>query len=165
MSSELIIDRATLADLDGIMTLQADNQPERGGNLAASFNLSQITYMIVHRPVVVARRDHQVVAFLMNSKPEMNQDIPIIAAMFDAYQASSNSYIYGPVCVREDMRGQGLAQAMFNLLRSMEEGREAVLFIRKSNVASIRAHEKMGMKPVASFQFAEEDYLVLSYLG
>jgi hypothetical protein len=42
-------------------------------------------------------------------------------------------------------------------------GREGILFIRRDNPASLRAHAKMGMQEVAGFVFNANDYVVLSY--
>jgi len=44
-------------------------------------------------------------------------------------------------------------------------GREGILFIRRDNPASLRAHEKMGMREVAGFVFNGNDYVALSYIG
>jgi predicted GNAT family acetyltransferase len=50
-------------------------------------------------------------------------------------------------------------------LRRLEPGREGVLFIRRDNPASLRAHAKMGMREVADFVFEGRDFVVLSYVG
>ena len=159
------IGRATEADLDGIMELQAANQPERGGMLSASLSRSRVADMIAGRPLIVARRSGRVVAFLMNSTRGTNDSVPIIRAMLDAYPGKADAYVYGPVCVKEEERGKGLAQAMFTELRRLERGREGILFIRRDNPASLRAHTKMGMHEVAGFAFGGIDYAVLSYVG
>jgi hypothetical protein len=44
-------------------------------------------------------------------------------------------------------------------------GREGILFIRRDNPASLRAHAKMGMHEVAGFVFNENEYVALSYIG
>lgn len=159
------IGRATEADLDGIMELQAANQPERGGMLSANLSRSRVAEMMVGRPLIVARRRGRVVAFLMNSTREMNDDVPIIRAMLGAYPGTADAYVYGPICVKEEERGNGLAQAMFTELRRLELGREGILFIRRDNPASLRAHTRMGMREVAGFGFGGIDYAVLSYVG
>lgn len=159
------IGRATEADLDGIIELQAANQPERGGMLSANLSRSRVAEMIRERPLIVARRSGRVVAFLMNSTREMNDDVPVIRAMLDAYPGTADAYVYGPICVKEEERGQGLAQAMFTELRRVEPGREGILFIRRGNPASLRAHTKMGMREVAGFVFGGIDYVILSYVG
>lgn len=162
---EVIIGRATEADLDGIMDLQAANQPARGGMLSAEFPRSYVVAMMRARPLIVARRSNRVVAFLMNSTREMNGNVPIIRAMLAAYPGTPEAYVYGPICVEEGERGQGLAQAMFSELRRLEPGREGILFIRRDNPASVRAHTKMGMRQVADFGFGGSEYVVLSYVG
>ena len=159
------IGRANEADLDGIMALQAANQPERGGMLSASLSGSRVAEMIAGRPLIVARRSGRVIAFLMNSTREMNHDVPIIRAMLDAYPGTADGYVYGPICVMEEERGQGLASAIFTELRRLEPGREGMLFIRRDNPASLRAHTRMGMRDVAGFGFGGVDYVVLSYVG
>ena len=72
---------------------------------------------------------------------------------------------YGPICVSEEERGKGLAQAMLAELRRREPGREGILFIRRDNPASLRAHAKMGMREMADFVFDGKDYVALSYIG
>ena len=161
----LDVGRGTEADLDGIMELQAANQLERGGMLSAALSRSQVTEMVRARPLIVARRSGRIVAFLMNGTREMNEDVAIIRAMLDAYPGGAGAYVYGPVCVSEEERGKGLAQAMFTELRRLQPGREGILFIRRDNSASLRAHTKMGMREVAGFVFGGIDHVVLSYIG
>ena len=75
----------------------------------------------------------------MASTRAMMAELPVIAAMFSAYTAAADAYVYGPVCVDPAERGNGLAAAMFAQLRRLEPGREGVLFIRADNEASLRA--------------------------
>jgi predicted GNAT superfamily acetyltransferase len=121
--------------------------------------------MMDDMPLIVARRNGKVVGFLMTTTREMNADLAIVKAMFTAYKGSTNAYVYGPICVDASERGKGLAQAMFAELRRLESGREGILFIRRDNEASIRAHARMGMREVGEFQFNGGDFAVLSYIG
>lgn len=162
---EVNIGRATERDLDGILELQAANQLERGGMLSAELPRSRVAEMMRDMPLIVARRDGRIVAFLMNRSRAMDGEVPIVRAMLDAYPGASDAYVYGPICVSEAERGKGLAQAMFAELRRLEPGREGILFIRRDNPASLRAHEKMGMREVAGFVFSGIDHAVLSYVG
>ena len=92
------IGRAIEADLDGIMELQAANQPERRGMLSANLSRSRVTEMMVGRPLIVARRSGRVVAFHMNSTREMNDNVPMIRAMLDVSRDGRR------VCVWPHMR-------------------------------------------------------------
>ena len=159
------ISKASEADLDGILKLQAANQIDQGGTLSANLPRPRVTAMMDDMPLIVARRNGKVVGFLMTTTREMNADLAIVKAMFAAYKGSTNAYVYGPICVDASERGKGLAQAMFAELRRLESGREGILFIRRDNEASIRAHARMGMREVGEFQFNGGDFAVLSYIG
>jgi len=162
---EVEISQAFETDIEGILELQAANQAGKGGSLSASLPRSRIIKMMGSMPIVVARCKGRIVGFLMTSTRAMNADIPIIRAMLAAYRGTDNAYVYGPVCVEADKRGRGLAQAMFAELRQLQPGREGILFIRRDNTASLRAHKKMGMRKVASFKFGGADLAVFSYFG
>ena len=162
---EADIGLASEADLDGIVELQAANQPEQGGTLSASLPRSRIAEMMREMPLIVARRGDRIAGFLMTSTRAMNADVPIIRAMLAAYSGTSDAYVYGPVCVGAEERGKGLAQAMFSELRRLAPAREGILFIRRDNSASLRAHAKMGMREVANFVFGGNELAVLSYIG
>ena len=163
--SETDIVRASEVDLDGIVELQAANQPERGGTLSVSLPRSRIAEMMREMPLIVARRGDHITGFLMASTRTMNAGIPIISAMLAAYPGTPEAYVYGPICVGAEERGKGLAQAMFSELRRLAPAREGILFIRRDNSASLRAHAKTGIREVAGFMFDGNEFAVLSYLG
>ena len=75
----------------------------------------------------------------------------------------SDAYISGPICVAESERGHGLATALFAELRERLPERECVAFVRRDNAASLRAHLKMGMKDVASFEHDGVAHAVLAF--
>ena len=160
-----MIRQATEADLDGIVALQRANQMAQGGMLSAEIPRWRIAEMMHSMPLIVAKRDGHVRGFLMASTRAMMAELPVIAAMFSAYTAAADAYVYGPVCVDPAERGNGLAAAMFAQLRRLEPGREGVLFIRADNEASLRAHGRMGMREVAQFKLDGADFAVFSYIG
>ncbi|MGH6643993.1 MAG: GNAT family N-acetyltransferase [Bradyrhizobium sp.] len=160
-----VVSEATNADLDGVLELQAENQIDRGGVLSASLSRSRVAAMMRDMPLIVARRGGLVTGFLMTTTKAMNADLPIVQAMFAAYQGRSDAYVYDPICVGAEERGKGLAQAMFEELRALEPGREGILFIRRDNEASLRAHTRMGMREVAEFRFNDFAFAVFSYIG
>ena len=159
------IGQASEADLAGILALQAANQPGRGGALSASLPRPRIAAMMQEMPLIVARRGGRIIGFLMTGTRAMATDVPIVGAMLAAYPGDSTAYVYGPICVAAEERGKGLAQAMFAGLRRLAPGREGILFIRRNNAPSLRAHERMGMREVASFRYGGSEFAVLSYVG
>lgn len=121
--------------------------------------------MMREMPMIVARRGDLITGFLMTSSRAMNADVPIINAMLAAYPGTADAYVYGPICVDAAERGKGLAQAMYSELRRQVPGREGILFIRRDNTVSLRAHKKMGMREVAGFVFDGIELAVLSCPG
>ena len=157
---------ATAGDIDEILALQAENQPDQGGTLSAALPRERIAGLVAGpMPVVVARRAGRVVGYVIAAEPSDVRHIPIIAAMLETYRGDGGAYVYGPICVAATERGQGLAQRLFHALESRLPGREGILFIREDNAASLRAHEKMGMHRVGTFEFAGAAIAVLAYRG
>jgi len=52
--------------------------------------------------------------------------------------------------------------ALYADLVGRRPGREAILFIRAGNTASLRAHARLGMREVGRFTLGGEDFRVLS---
>lgn len=87
---------------------------------------------------------------------------PVVQAMLAAWPGGEDAYTYGPVCIAGSERGQGLLAGLYAALQQHYPGREAILFIRRDNAASLRAHERLGMHEVAGFALDGVDYAVFS---
>jgi len=164
-SDGIEIGTAEERDLDGILALQEANQPERGGTLSARLSRRQIAAMLADLPLMVARRGEAIVGYLLAASPATVSAVPIVRAMLAAYPGKPGAHVYGPIVVAGAERGRGLAQRLFESLRTRLPGREGILFIRADNTASLRAHEKMGVVPRGTFRHNDHDYVVLSYEG
>jgi predicted GNAT superfamily acetyltransferase len=82
--------------------------------------------------------------------------------MLRAWPGADDAYVYGPVCVAESHRGQGILRKLFDEVKRRLPGSEAVLFIQKGNDVSRVAHSRLGMRQVAQFVHNGEDFLVFS---
>jgi ribosomal protein S18 acetylase RimI-like enzyme len=167
MPENITIRVATLIDLKEILELQSENQTSQGGMLSGELTLRQIQEMMHDMPQIVAIVDNQIVGFLLTTSQAVHKkrNVPIVDTMFTSYAGNIESYIYGPVCVSKTHRGKGLAQLMFKKLLLQEPNREGILFIRNDNQASLRAHEKMGIHKVSTFNFNNSEFSVLAYLS
>ena len=87
---------------------------------------------------------------------------PPVAKMLEVWPGGTDSYIYGPVCVAKEARGQGVLEALYVRLRQIFPNREAILFIRADNERSLHAHLKLGMRQVAHFELNGAPFNVLS---
>jgi L-amino acid N-acyltransferase YncA len=156
---------ATESDLEGILDLQEANLPHRGGTLSARLSREWFETALETMPVVVARRNARLVGYLISSPLAAYAGVAVVGAMLRAYRGTPDAYVYGPICVADGERGRGLAGAMFEALRARLPGREGILFIRRDNAASLRAHARMGMQEVAEFTHSGAAFAVLSYVG
>ena len=116
-------------------------------------------------PVIVGRRDSCVIGYVVSSPLAAHAHVPIVGAMLCAYRGGADAYLYGPICVAQNERGRSLATRSFAALRTQLPGREGILFIRRDNASSLRAHAKMGLREVAEFTYAGAAHAVLSYSG
>lgn len=160
--TEVVIAQAEDADVDGIFELARKNAPENGGQLAVRFTHEQIASSVQALPAVVARRNGEVIGFVL-TRDKRVANPPIIAAMFRAYSGAADAYSYGPICVDTSARGLGIAAMMFEELRKLLPGREGVLFIKASNELSLRAHRKMDMREVGEFVFEGTRLIIFAY--
>ena len=156
---------ATADDIPDLLALQADNQIGRGGALSIEFPATWFAAVIRDMPIVIARRDHRLVGFLVSSPKEATQHLPLGQAKFGAYPAGPSAYNSGPLCIAATERGQGLVARLFDMQQSLLPGREGVAFIRLDNAASRAAHAKYGFREVAEFSCAGVDYLVAARTG
>jgi L-amino acid N-acyltransferase YncA len=164
-TAEYDIHLATPADVGGILELQACNLPDRGGLLSVGFPQAWFEAVIAAMPVMVARRDGQVLGYLVSAPFSALAQVPIVQAMRRAYPGSDGGYLYGPICVAAAERGRGIARALFAALRAQLPGREGIAFIRRDNAASLRAHQAMGMREVAEFDHGGIAHVVIAYVG
>ena len=114
-------------------------------------------------PLVIARRDGNVVGYVVAASLAAKLHIPIMQAMVRAFPAPPDCYIWGPICIAAAERGKGLAGALFNHMRANLPGRSAMTFVRADNAASLRAHQKMGMRGLGRFTSEGVFYVALVY--
>lgn len=163
--SAIQISIATEHDVADIVALMAANHASNGGSLSIKLSQEQVHALLAATPAIVARRGERVVGFLLTNTRAAGAGVPILHTMLAAYPCADDAYVYGPICVAADARGQGVAQAMCAALQRVLPGREGVLFIRRDNTASLRAHAKMGMREVAGFVFGDAEHAVFSFVG
>jgi len=159
-----LVSMAQAADIDAITALLQANSPSQGGSLTGEFSRDKVAAMADGQsPVIVARRvvDGPVVGVLFSAATATVQ-APVVLAMLAAYAGSENAYVYGPVCIADSERGHGLLALLYAAMRAQHGRAEAVLFIRRDNIGSLRAHARLGMREVAAFVFEGAQFAVYS---
>ena len=163
MTADYEIGLATSDDIPGILAVQEPNLPDNGGSLSVRQAAEWFEHAILEKLVMVGRRDGRVVAYVLGTSLAAKAHIPIVQAMLRAFPPPADCYLYGPVCVAENERGNGLAGAMFKVLQAHMTGRSAMTFVRADNEPSLRAHRKMGMHELGSFLNNNERYIAMRY--
>src|SRR4051794_22291035 len=154
---------AEFDDIIGILDLQAENLPERGGVLSVRLSFEWFDTARAEMPLIVASHDGRVVGYLVASSVKSQAHIPIVQGMLRAYPGDPDSYIYGPICVAANERGQGLPTRMFAAQRARMGGRPCFTFIRRDNTVSLRAHAKIGFREVAGYSHDGIAQVILAY--
>ena len=152
-------------DIPGILALQETNLLERGGSLSVRQSADWFRQAIVEESLVVGRHAQKVVGYVSGTSLAANTHVMIIQTMLRDFPPPPDCYLYGPICVAETERGKGLAGALFEVLQRHMAGRPAMTFIRADNIASRRAHRKMGMSELGTFIHEGVPHIALSYSG
>ncbi|WPO99822.1 GNAT family N-acetyltransferase [Pseudomonas sp. HR96] len=156
---------AIATDAQAISTLLLANAAAKGGALYGDWSLAVVRAWIASDAcVVLAFEGDNLAGVLFTDHPGAAAAPPVLAAL-QVWPAKPGSYIYGPVCVAEAYRGQGIFELLLNRLALTMKGREGVLFIARDNKRSLRAHQRMGMQERASFELEGKAYAVLTYNG
>lgn len=160
------VQQATVTDVDAIVALMHAAQDAGGIGLSQAMPHDLVRGFVEAMPCVVARRNGALIgAVLAQPKPEGDAAGPVTRAMLDAYPGDAAAYVYGPVAVAGEERGQGLAQIMASELMRLLPGREGILFVHAANEASLRAHAKIGAVVVADFEWNGRPFRVLAIGG
>jgi RimJ/RimL family protein N-acetyltransferase len=163
MIADYEITLATPDDIPGILTLQEPNLVERGGGLSVRQTADWYRNAIVEKAVVVGRRGGKVVGYVLGTSFAAKAHVAIIQTMLHTFPAPPDCYLYGPVCVAETERGNGLATALFDVLQTHMGDRPAMTFVRTDNASSLRAHRKMGMRELGTFMSDGVSHIALTY--
>jgi hypothetical protein len=76
------------------------------------------------------------------------------------------TFIYGPVCVDRQSRGQGILEGLFNVMLQTLKGHfdVGVAFVSEQNPRSLHAHvDKLGLKMADEFEFNGQKYWTLVF--
>ena len=150
-------------DIPGILALQEPNLPDSGGGLSVRQNADWFKRTMLEMPLIVARRDDDIVGYVVATTLAAKSHVAIVQAMLRSFPAPLDCYAYGPVCVAATERGKGLAGILFEELRARLPGRPAMTFVRNDNAPSLRAHRKMGMRELGAFTSEGIPYIAFTY--
>jgi L-amino acid N-acyltransferase YncA len=163
MSANYETGLATSDDIPSIVAMQEPNLHENGGGLSVRQTADWFRRTMSEMPIVVARRDGVVVGYALATSIAAKSHVGIVQTMLRAFPSPPNCYLYGPVCVDERERGNGLAGLMYHEMRKRLPNRTAMSFVRSDNTPSLKANRKMGKIELGDFIHNGETYIVFAF--
>ena len=158
----ITIRTATLDDAKDVSALLIANSIDQGGQLYGDWSTGVVTKWISSGALIlIAAEGGTILGALFTSEKHQACTAPVIA-MLKAWPGQPDSYVYGPACIAQAARGRGVLEALYRELMWRLPGREGILFIKRSNARSLRAHLRLKMQEVSSFRLSGEQFVVLS---
>lgn len=173
--------KALPADFEGILRLQHQNllTTLKGEDLSQGFLSIEFTREQLHKVnnelgIFVAVQDKTVIGYLMAETAEFAIGSPLIAHMLrrlnniviDDITLSCCFFVYGPVCIERQYRGQGILEGLFGIMKETlrADYDVGIAFVSQQNLRSHQAHTaKLGMRVIDEFKFGGERYHTLAF--
>lgn len=179
----MTIKQATKEDIEAIMQLQekyhvsnlTEVEKQTKGFVTMKVTHEQFTHLTSNGGVFIAVTEtNKLAAYALTSDWAYYGQWPIIQLMESLLRGFSlekmaittkNSFQYGPVCIDEAYRGQGILGQLFTAIQSVYAGDYmfAITFINKQNERSMRAHARQTpLSIVGDFKFNDNEYWALA---
>ena len=107
--------------------------PDNGGSLSVRQSAEWFQNAVRDKSIIVCRRQGKVVGYVLGTSLAAKAHVAIVQNMLRAFPPPPDCYLYGPACVAETERGNGVAGAMFDKLQAHMQGRPAMTFVRADN--------------------------------
>lgn len=168
--------------LEGILALQrrylvrtsSPQQQALEGFVFAEHTLPILRRMAEQSPQAIAVSDDRIVGYCLSLMPSLRHELPSLGPMFEQFdrcvyrQRILSDYRFvvgGQVCVDRNHRGQGLLARLYEEVRvSLPVRCElCVTEVARRNPISMRAHERMGFQPVATYTDGPEEWVIVAW--
>lgn len=173
---------AVLEDLEDILQLQekyhvsnlTEAEKQAKGFVTMKVTPEQFTHLITEKGVFIALKDYQLAAYALTSPWAFYRQWAIIETMENLLPAFTfeskeltidNSFQYGPVCIDENFRRQGILKLLFDAVKSFyaSQFEYAITFINKINERSLKSHaQNTPLSIVGNFEFNGNQYHALA---
>ena len=170
------------SELSQILALQKDNllknlepQNQLDGFLSIEYSHDQLENLNNQLGIFVAIDNDHFAGYLIAQTMDFALQSPLINTMVKRFPdvqyrsrplSEFRTFIYGPVCIYKESRGQGILEGLFNVMLQTLKGQfdVGVAFVSERNPRSLYAHrEKLGMKVVDEFEFKGQQYNTLVF--
>jgi len=174
--------KAIPQDFPPILELQKRNllqnlrpQDQQDGFLSIEYTVDQLDRLNRELGIFVALEDDHLAGFLITQQMDFAVQSPLITTMVKRFPAVQymgrplsgfRTFIYGPVCIDKEQRGQGILEGLYDVMLKTLRGQYdvGVAFVSDNNSRSFHAHrDKLGMRVVDVFWFNGQRYNILVF--
>ena len=173
--------KATGQDIPLILELQEKNllknlQPDeqQDGFLSIRYSAGQLNYLTQDLGIFVAEKHTRLAGYLIAQNLDFANQSALINSMVRRFSdiqfngrplTSFRIFIYGPVCINKESRGQGVLEGLYKLmLRTLHQYDIGIAFVSEKNPRSLFAHRmKLGMTVADNFEFNGQRYNTLVF--
>ncbi|UXM94811.1 GNAT family N-acetyltransferase [Bartonella sp. HY329] len=151
-----------LADCQHVAPLLQKNSQSNHGGLFGEYPLKKVEGMFrTSLTTVIAQVGEQIAGVVFSFSVDSDGLPPVAKKIVELYpNLTRDDWFYGPVCIGEDFRGQGLLAKLCDKICSLNSGK-AIAFINSDNIISLKAHEKIGFTEAGRFKLDDVDWFVL----
>ena len=153
--------------------LSPEDQDEQGF-VYAEHDVPLLRRMAAELPQAIAVGDGKVIGYCLSFPVSLRREMPKLELMFVQLDrcsymgrplASHRFFVGGQVCVDRDYRGRGLLGRLYReVRRSLATPFElCVTEIASRNRVSLRAHAKMGFRPLVTYSDGSEEWVVVAW--
>src|ERR1700680_2473741 len=102
----------TIEDAEPISELLSANASDQGGALYGDWSIGVVMKWITDGSLIIVAMDGpRLAGVLFTSEKAQASALPVVA-MLKAWPCSADAYVYGPVCIDQHARGEGVLEAL-----------------------------------------------------
>ncbi|UBH61035.1 N-acetyltransferase [Proteus vulgaris] len=149
-------------DISSVATLLQANSESQQGGLYGEYPQNKVEAMYQSSTnTIVALYQNNIVAVVF-SFPVTSFSIPPIAQEINRRfpEITQNNWFYGPVCIDKSHRGKSLLSDLYQQICTLHGG-HPIAFVNNENIRSLKAHQKLGMEIVKTFEFNGTSWWVI----
>ena len=114
------IRQAKIEDAVRVSSLLMTNSSERGGALYGDWSIGVVTKWITGEALIAFAIDgSKLLGVLFTSEKAQASAEPVVK-MLRAWPGTADAYVYGPVCIEEAARGQGVLESLFEYVAAID---------------------------------------------
>jgi hypothetical protein len=168
------------SDLQQILDLQRENHRQSiqeeemrsQGFVTMVYTMDLLTAMHELAPSIVIKKDNKVIAFALVFMKEGKHLYPDLQSMYSNMETLTwnekplsqyTSYVMGQICVAKEYRGQGFVDMLYQMHKELYGNRFDLIVteISTSNHRSLRAHERIGFRQIATYRDHLDEWAVV----